>query len=89
MGAQGAATAQKPVGTVTHFFGKINVAIVLLTEKLQTGYTVRFKGHTTDFEQKVTSLQLEHAGIPAGDPGQEVGVLVQQHVREGDQVFRI
>ena len=89
MATEGAAPAEKQIGKDTHFFSKINVGTIKLSEALRVGERIRFKGHTTDFTQTVTSMQLEHADVPEGKVGDEVGVRVEQHVREGDLVFRV
>lgn len=78
---------EKPIGVVTHYFGHINVAIVKLTKPLKVGETLKFKGHTTDFEQKADSMQYDHADIESGKKGQEVGIKVKELVREGDEVY--
>ena len=77
------------IGEVTHFFDKINVAVVALTETIHAGDTVHILGPSTDFQQEVTSLQIEHQPIDEAGPGQEVAVRVQQRVRPHDKVFKI
>lgn len=75
------------IGEVTHFFGKINVAVVKLTKKLKVGDTIHFLGRNTDFEQEVTSMQIEHEAITAAEDGSEVAIKTIQGVRRGDSVF--
>ncbi|MCL4498634.1 MAG: hypothetical protein M1335_00035 [Chloroflexi bacterium] len=77
----------KPIGQVTHYFGGIDVAIVKFSKEVAVGATVRFKGATTDFAQKVSEMQYDHKAITAAKKGQEVGIKVKDRVREGDQVF--
>jgi U32 family peptidase len=79
--------ADKKIGTITHFFDKISVGIIKLDGKLKVGDKVRIEGGTTNFEQEIAEIQLEHASIPEGKKGQEVGVKVSEKVREGDKVF--
>ena len=75
------------VGEVTHFFGKINVAVVELEKELKVGDKVHFLGRHTDFQQEVASMQIEHEAILLGEAGSEVAVKTTQRVRRGDSVF--
>jgi hypothetical protein len=75
------------IGEVTHFFGKINVAVVDLAKELKVGDTVHFLGRNTDFRQEVTSMQVEHESIMVGEAGSEVAIKTIQRVRRGDSVF--
>jgi hypothetical protein len=77
----------KPIGRVTHFFTNIKVAVIKFKVPFKTGGAVRFKGATTDFAQKLSSMQYDHAPVAAAKKGQGVGVKVQKRVREGDLVF--
>ena len=78
----------KPIGTVTHYFGGINVAIVKFSKEFLAGATVHFKGATTDFSQKISEMQYDHKAITVAKKNQEVGIKVKERVREGDQVFK-
>ena len=80
---------EEQVGTVTHFFSKISVAIVELAGPLKVGDTIHFTGHTTDLTQPVTSMQVEHEQRQEAKAGDAVGVKVDAHVREGDKVFLV
>ncbi len=75
------------VGEVTHFFGKINVAVVELQKELKIGDQIHFLGRHTDFQQELTSMQVEHEAILVGEAGSEVAVKTTQRVRRGDSVF--
>jgi putative protease len=77
------------IGKVTHFFDHINVAALTLTETIRLGDTVHFLGHSTDFKQEVTSLQIEHKEINEAKPGDDVAMKVTQSVHPNDKVFRI
>ena len=77
------------IGEVTHFFGKINVAVVQLTKELKVGDRVHFLGSHTDFQQEVTSMQVEHESILVGEAGSEVAMKTKLRVRNGDSVFRL
>jgi translation elongation factor EF-1alpha len=76
------------IGTVTHYFGHLSVAAVTLTDTLRVGERVHFHGHTTDFEQNVDSMEVEHAQVESAGPGDDVALHVDDHVREHDQIFR-
>ncbi len=78
------------VGVVTHYFGKVNVAIVKLTDgDLSVGDTIHIKGHTTDHTQQVESMQVEHEQVDKLEKGQEVGLKIGVHVHEHDEVFKV
>ncbi|RJP44926.1 translation elongation factor-like protein [Candidatus Parcubacteria bacterium] len=77
----------KPIGTVTHFYGHLGVAIVKFSKAVKTGARVRFKGATTDFEESVASMQYDHKPVSEAKKGQEVGIKVGSKVRDGDLVY--
>lgn len=79
--------AEEPVGTVDHYFAHIGVAGVALTGSLKVGDTIRVRGHTTDFEHTVESIQIEHQSLSEASAGASIGLKVPQRCREGDQVF--
>ena len=81
--------ADKKIGTITHFFDNISVGIIELEDSLKVGDTIRIEGATTNFEQEVTSMQYDHEDIESGDSGQEVGIKVDEKVREGDEVYLV
>ena len=82
--------AETKIGTVTHYFSHLNVAAVDVTNgDLHTGDKVHIKGHTSDFEQAVASIQLEHQPIEVARPGQSVGISVIKHAREHDTVYKV
>lgn len=76
------------VGRITHFFSKINVAVIELKAALSVGDTIAIKGPTTDFEQHVDSMQIEHQNVQRAEPGQSIGLKVMQRVRETDVVYK-
>ena len=76
------------VGRITHFFTKINVAVVELTAPLAVGDRILIKGPTTDLEQVVQSMQIEHENIERAEAGQSIGLKVEQRVREIDIVYK-
>ncbi len=77
------------VGTVTHFFDHLNVAVLQLNERIRVGDTLHFLGHSTDFKQDVSSLQIEHKSVNEGKPGEDVAIKVTQRVRPNDAVFKV
>src|SRR3990170_8196497 len=78
------------IGVVTHFYGQPSVAIVKLESgTLRIGDTIHIQGHTTDFSQRVESLQVEHAAVDEVGPNDDFGVKVTQHVREHDVVYKV
>jgi translation elongation factor EF-1alpha len=81
--------AGTPIGTISHYFGKIGVGAIKLTDVLRVGDTIRIHGHTTDLTMAVESIQIESQQVPEAKAGDEVGIKVPDHVREGDQVDRV
>lgn len=78
------------IGTVTHYFSKLGVAAVQVTDDgVSIGDTIHVRGHTSDFQQTVDSMQID--GVPVHDarPGQSIGIRVLDHVREHDHVLKI
>jgi translation initiation factor IF-2 len=65
------------------------VAVIDLTENLAVGETIRISGHGNEFTQTVSSLQVEHEGINEAKKGTQVGLKVDQPVKEGDEVFKV
>lgn len=76
------------VGRVTHFFTKISVAVIELTAPLAVGDTIAIKGPTTDLEQVVESMQIEHENVKRAEAGQSIGLKVAQRVREKDIAYK-
>lgn len=79
----------KKVGAVTHYFTRINVAVVQLTDKVSVGDRISIKGSTTNFEQPIDSMQIEHKNVTVAERGQSIGLKVKERVREGDEVYKI
>jgi putative protease len=81
---------EKLIGKITHYFTNIGVGVIEITEdSLKVGDSIHIKGATTDFEQKVESMQIEHENAQEATTGQAVGLKVDQPVRENDQVYKI
>ena len=80
---------QELIGRVSHWYGKIGVIGITLTVPLVVGDTIRVRGHTTDFEQRVTSMQIQHQDVAEAGPGDSVGIKVNYRGRVGDYVFKL
>ncbi|MFX0097419.1 MAG: translation elongation factor-like protein [Candidatus Hodarchaeota archaeon] len=76
------------IGKVTHYFSKISVAVVKLTDSLSVGDKILIKGATTDIEQSVASMQIEHENVNAAKSGQSVGLKVEGRARPNDVVYK-
>jgi hypothetical protein len=83
------AKSKKPIGTVTHFFTGIKVAIIKFKKPFTVGGKIRIQGATTDFEAHVESMQYDHAPIKRAPKNKEVGIKVKKRVRPGDEVFEV
>lgn len=81
------AKAPKSIGEITHYYGGIGVAIVKFSKSVSKGDMARFKGAHTDFTQTISSMQYNHKDIESAKKGQEIGIKVDDKVREGDKVF--
>ena len=79
----------KLIGKVTHYFGKIGVAVIKLEDSLKVGDTIRIVGGQTDFTQTVESMEIEHKKVKEAKAGDSVGVKVAQKVREGYKVYKL
>lgn len=77
----------RKVGSITHYFNKISVAVVELTDTLKAGDKIKIKGTTTDIDQVVDSMQIEHEQVAEATAGQSIGMKVKDAVRAGDEVF--
>ncbi|MBW2062728.1 MAG: translation elongation factor-like protein [Deltaproteobacteria bacterium] len=81
------ASEKKLIGEVTHFFGKISVAAIKLTDTLKVGDTISIEGATTNFTQSVESMQIENEDISEAKTGDEIGIKITDKAREGDAVY--
>jgi putative protease len=77
------------IGRVTHYYSHLNVAVLELTDHLKVGETVHFLGHTTDFIQRVNSMEIDHHHVVAVSPGDNVALKVIEPVREHDAIYRV
>ena len=81
--------AEVKVGTISHYYGKLGVAIVDLEATLSVGDTVHIVGHTSDFTQEVASMQIEHEDLEEAKAGQSIGLKVDQRTRQNDEVLLV
>jgi putative protease len=77
----------RAIGKVIHYWTRLGVAGVELTDSLKVDDWIHFRGATTDFQQRVTSMQLDHQYVTDAHAGQRVGILVADRVRTADTVF--
>jgi len=81
---------EKLIGKITHYFGKIDVGIIKIENgELNIGDTVHIKGHTSDFMQQISSMQIEHEQIKKATKGDDIGIKVDQKVHEHDEVYLV
>lgn len=77
------------IGHITHFYNRISVAVLSLTDKLESGDRIHILGHTTDFIQNVSSMEIEHKKVSSVGPGDEVALKIIEPVRKGDEIYKI
>ncbi len=81
---------EKKIGTVAVYFAKIGVAAIKVTDgELKIGDRIKIKGHSTDLEETIESMQVEHKNVDKATPGMDVGLKVKERVREHDVVYVI
>ncbi|MHA1908517.1 MAG: translation elongation factor-like protein [Candidatus Thorarchaeota archaeon] len=80
---------KKQIGVVTRYFGKISVAAIMLEETLKVGDTISIEGSTTNFQQKIDSMQVDRNEIEEAGSGQEIAIKVKDRARDNDKVFLV
>ena len=81
---------EQEIGYVSKYFGQISVAAIeITTGKLGVGDTIHIKGHTTDINEKIQSLQIEHNAVENAKKGDSIGIKVTEKVRRKDKVYKI
>lgn len=80
---------EKEIGEVSTYFSHVEVAAIRLSGKLKTGNKIHILGHTTDFKQKVESMQIENKKVAEAKKGDHIGIKVKGKVRPNDKVFLI
>ena len=81
--------AEQEIGKVKDFFARPVVAGIDVTGTLKVGDTIHIKGHTTDIEMAVTSMQIDNKNVELAGKGDSVGIKVPDRVRPGDTVYRV
>ncbi|MFA6357302.1 MAG: hypothetical protein WCY09_01340 [Candidatus Omnitrophota bacterium] len=81
--------AGKLIGIVTHYFPHVQAAVIKLKAPLAMGETLKIKGHTTDFTQTITSMQMDRVNISKAKKGDEIGLQVSSRVRQDDKVYKL
>lgn len=82
-------SSEKEIGKVAHYYTKIGVAVVELKDALKVGDKIRIKGATSDFTQKVESMQIEQDKIQEAKKGDSIGLKVKEHARQHDVVYKV
>ena len=77
------------VGEITHYFTRIGVAVVDLSGSLKVGDRIAIKGMTTNFEMTIGSMQVEGVNIEEAGAGDDIGMKVDDRVRQGDIVYKL
>jgi len=80
---------EKQVGKITHFYDKLSVGVVKLTDTLKVGDKIHIQGAHDDFEQVVESMQLDQKDVKAGKKGEDIAIKVSQKVHENDKVLKV
>ena len=80
---------EKEIGKITHYYSKLSVGLIELTDTLKVGDTIHVKGHSEDFTQQVASMRIEYQDIQEAAAGQTVGVKVDQKVHANDKVYKV
>lgn len=80
---------EEEIGVVTHYFSHIPAAAITLSKPLKVGDKIHIKGHTTDFETTIVSMQVEHKDVKEAKAGASIGTKVAEKCREHDKVFRV
>ena len=84
-----APVGKKLVGKISHYFSKIGVGVIELSDELKVGDRISIEGATTNVQQSVRSMQIEHAEVQSAGLGDAIGMKVDQRVREGDLVYKL
>lgn len=81
--------ADTKVALVTHYYDKIGVAVFQVLALIEVGNKLKIKSKDAEFEQTVVSMQVEHQNIQKAKKGDNIGIKVDQPVKEGDEVYRV
>ncbi len=77
------------LGTIDDYFAKVGVIAMKLENSVKVGDTIHIKGHTTDINQTVSSMQIEHQVVQEAKKGDSIGIKVNERIRRGDTVYKV
>ena len=80
---------EEKIGVVLHYYSKAGVAAIKLDDALKVGDKIHIKGHTTNFDEVINSIQIEHNEVNTAKKGDDIGIKVIDHVREHDVVYKV
>jgi len=80
---------KKLVGKVTHYFTKIGVGVIELSDEVRVGDRISIEGATTNLQQTIESMEIEHEKVQVAKAGESIGLKTLQRVREGDLVYKL
>ncbi len=80
---------EEEIGSVSDFFARPVVAGIELTGSLKVGDTIHIKGHTTDLQFTVASMQIDNDNVEEASAGQAVGIKLSDRARRGDKVYKV
>jgi len=78
---------KKEIGTISSYFSHVEVAAIKLSGPLKVGDKIHIKGHTSDFEEDINSIQIERKEVEKAKKGDHIGIKVSEKVRPNDKVF--
>lgn len=80
---------EKQIGKITHYFDRIGVGVIELTDDLKVGDTIKIVGGDREIIQEVSSMQIEHKNIEKAKGGEAIGLKVEGVVKPGDSVYKV
>ncbi len=80
---------KKEIGKIIHYFSKIGVAVIELSDELKVGDKISIEGATTNLQETVSSMQIEHENVESAEAGKSIGMKTQDRVRESDVVYKL
>jgi len=81
---------EEKIGIIEHFFTSVSVAAIkIIAGELKIGDTIHIVGSTTDFKQKIDSMEINRNPVEMVKPGDDVGIKVKERVRERDIVYKV
>ncbi len=81
--------SDKKIGEIKHYYNKIGVAVIHVLDTIKVGDRLKISGHDHEFEQELGSMQIEHEKINSAKKGDDVGIKVDQPVKEGDEIYSV